>query len=289
MSELPCRRPAASRAASLVTRPWHVAVASLAAGLALAQADAALVVAVAAGTLACLAWLRAPGLAVIAAALLLTGSAAGEARLRALDHASTLIGNGRAIDARAHLLTRPRPSAFGASAEARIATGSLSGARILLRFGDRGEQPALPDSTSIGAELALAGRLRRPLKDPDATFDFPAHLRRRGIAGELLVDRARVTAGRRGGIAGALDRLRERADRTVSAGLPASEAALALGMVLGKDEQIDTATRDDWRDAGLSHLLAVSGQNVMLLMALHQPGGADWGGACRLFLDGALE
>ncbi len=42
-------------------------------------------------------------------------------------------------------------------------------------------------------------------------------------------------------------------------------------MVLGEDERIDSATRDDWRDAGLSHLLAVSGQNVMLLMALALP------------------
>jgi competence protein ComEC len=257
-----------------------VAVGSLAAGLALAQAEAALPIAAAAATLACLAWLRAPRLAVVAAALLLAGSAAGDARLRALDHASTLVGDGRAISARAHLLTRPRPSAFGTSAEARIATGSLAGARILLRFANRsadrprparGPGSAPSQRTPIGAEVAVAGRLRRPTKDPDATFDFAAHLRRRGIAGELLVDRVRVTGERRGGIAGALDRLRGRAERAVSVGLPESEAALALGMVLGEDEEIDTATRDDWRDAGLSHLLAVSGQNVMLLMALALP------------------
>jgi competence protein ComEC len=42
-------------------------------------------------------------------------------------------------------------------------------------------------------------------------------------------------------------------------------------MVLGQDEQIDETTRQDWRDAGLSHLLAVSGQNVMLLVALAMP------------------
>ena len=109
------------------------------------------------------------------------------------------------------------------------------------------------------------------MSDPDAGFDFAAHLRRRGISGELTVDRMRVTGRRRGGIVGALDRLRERAERAVSAGLGESDAALALGMVLGEDERIDTATRDDWRDAGLSHLLAVSGQNVMLLMALALP------------------
>jgi competence protein ComEC len=253
------------------SRPWHVAVGSLAAGLALSQAEAPLAFAAAAAVLACLAWLRAPELAVIAAALMLAGSAVGDARLRALDHASTLIGDGRTISVRAHLLTRPRPSAFGASAEARLTTGSLAGARVLLRFADHGAHPPLPNGMAIGAELALAGWLRRPVKDPEAAFDFAAHLRRRGIAGELRVDRVRVTGGQRGGIAGALDRLRRRAERAVSAGVPEPDAALALGMVLGEDEQIDSATRDDWRDSGLSHLLAVSGQNVMLLMALALP------------------
>jgi competence protein ComEC len=65
--------------------------------------------------------------------------------------------------------------------------------------------------------------------------------------------------------------MRARAERGVAAGLPAPEAALARGMVLGQDEEIDDATRQDWRDAGLAHLLAVSGQNVMLLVALAVP------------------
>ena len=246
-------------------------VGSLAAGLALVAGGAAAALAVAAALLVCLALARAPVLAVVAAGLLLVGGAVGDVRLRALDGAVSRIDDGRAISARAHLLTRPRPSAFGASAEARLATGSLAGARVLLRLADRGTRPALPPHTAIGAELALSGRLRRPAKDPDAAFDFAAHLRRRGIAGELLVDRVRATGGRRGGIAGVLDRLRGRAERAVSAGLPERDAALALGMVLGEDERIDSATRDDWRDAGLSHLLAVSGQNVMLLMALALP------------------
>jgi competence protein ComEC len=262
---------ARQRPASLAGRPWHVAVGSLAAGLALSQADPSLALAGAAATLACLARLRAAVLAVVAAALVLAGAAVGDARLRALDHAATEVGDGRSITARAHLVTRPRPSMFGASAEARLATGALAGARVLLRFADHAARPALPRDTAIGAELAVAGRLRRPGKDPNASFDFGAHLRRRGIWGELLVDRVRATGGQRGGIAGVLDRLRGRAEGAVAAGLPDSGAALALGMVLGEDEQIDGATRDDWRDAGLSHLLAVSGQNVMLLMALALP------------------
>jgi len=260
-----------ANAGSLASRPWHVAVGSLAAGLALAQGEATLGIAAAAAVLGCLAWLRAPGLAVVAAGLLLVGSVVGDARLRALDHASTRIGGGRTISARTQLLTHARPSAFGASAEARLTTGSLAGARVLLRFADRGAGPPLPHGIAIGAELAVAGRLRRPVTAPDAGFDFAAHLRRRGIAEELLVDHIRATGRRRGGIAGALDRMRARAETAVAAGLSGSEAALALGMVLGEDEQIDSITRDDWRDSGLSHLLAVSGQNVMLLMALALP------------------
>jgi competence protein ComEC len=256
---------------SAVSRPWHIAVGSLAAGLALAQADEALTVAAAAVVLACLACARAPALAVIAAALVLLGSAIGAARLRALEPPPGLISGGVAVSARAHLLTGPRPSAFGASAEARIVTGALAGTRVLLRFEGRDGSTGRLDRAAIGDEVAVAGRLRQAVNGPGASFDFAAHLRRRGIAGELLVDRTRLTGARRAGIVGALDRLRSRAEQAVAAGLQDGDAALALGMVLGEDEQIDSATRDDWRDAGLSHLLAVSGQNVMLLMALALP------------------
>jgi competence protein ComEC len=53
--------------------------------------------------------------------------------------------------------------------------------------------------------------------------------------------------------------------------MPAREAELARGFVLGEDEGIDPRTEEDFRRAGLSHLLAVSGQNVMLLALLAMP------------------
>jgi competence protein ComEC len=137
----------------------------------------------------------------------------------------------------------------------------------------------LPRSLAVGDELALSGSLRalRPAEPPAAgrsrgpPFDYAAYLRRRGIAAEYLLDHARRTGRRRGGLAGALDRMRERAEHAVVAGMAAEDAALLRGMVLGEDEQIEEATRQDWRDAGLAHLLAVSGQNVMLLAALALP------------------
>ncbi len=53
--------------------------------------------------------------------------------------------------------------------------------------------------------------------------------------------------------------------------MPAREAELARGFVLGEDERIDADTVEDFRRAGLSHLLAVSGQNVALLALLAMP------------------
>jgi competence protein ComEC len=65
--------------------------------------------------------------------------------------------------------------------------------------------------------------------------------------------------------------IRERAEDGLGRGMPAREAALARGFVLGEDEGVDAKTSEDFRRSGLSHLLAVSGQNVTLLALLAMP------------------
>jgi competence protein ComEC len=67
------------------------------------------------------------------------------------------------------------------------------------------------------------------------------------------------------------DEIRSRAEAALGKGMPAREAALARGFVLGEDEAIDFTTTEDFRRSGLSHLLAVSGQNVALLALLAMP------------------
>jgi competence protein ComEC len=71
-------------------------------------------------------------------------------------------------------------------------------------------------------------------------------------------------------LAGA-DGIRERASEGLGRGMPPREAELARGFVLGEDERIDAGTEEDFRRSGLSHLLAVSGQNVTLLALLAMP------------------
>jgi competence protein ComEC len=65
--------------------------------------------------------------------------------------------------------------------------------------------------------------------------------------------------------------VRARAEGALGRGMPVREAALARGFVLGEDEGVDPGTSEDFRRAGLSHLLAVSGQNVALLALLAMP------------------
>ncbi|MGN6202737.1 MAG: ComEC/Rec2 family competence protein [Solirubrobacterales bacterium] len=65
--------------------------------------------------------------------------------------------------------------------------------------------------------------------------------------------------------------IRDRAADGLGQGMPPREAELARGFVLGEDERIDEATKEDFRRSGLSHLLAVSGENVTLLALLAMP------------------
>ncbi len=70
---------------------------------------------------------------------------------------------------------------------------------------------------------------------------------------------------------GRSEQIRERAEDGLGRGMPAREAELARGFVLGADEGIDARTEEDFRRSGLAHLLAVSGQNITLLALLALP------------------
>jgi competence protein ComEC len=258
-----------SRAAALVReRPYHAGVGAFTGGLGLAATAPGWALPGAAGILLILLWVRAPASGLACAALLIVGVAVGGARLAAIDAPARGLASGRAVGVLAHLLERPRPSVFGSRAEVRVVSGRLSGARLLARAP---RWVRWPKGLAVGAELRVRGVVRRTRSAHDADFDFAAHLRRRGIAGELWLDSVIATGGRRDGVAGLLDSMRRRAERAVEAGMSSRDGDLVRGMVLGQDERIEPSTREDWRAAGLAHLLAVSGQNVMLLAALALP------------------
>lgn len=77
-----------------------------------------------------------------------------------------------------------------------------------------------------------------------------------------------VLPGGRAGVAS--NRVRELIARG-AAHLPAERAALTRGLVIGDDRDEPPAVVDRFRTAGLSHLTAVSGQNVALVLAVCGP------------------
>jgi competence protein ComEC len=111
-----------------------------------------------------------------------------------------------------------------------------------------------------GAIIEAVVRVVEP-RPAEAGFDEREWLGRQGIHVVLRASSWRQI-GRRGGVAGLGDRLRDRVEAVVGRGTAGIRHALVLGIVLGEDEGLSTQVRDDFRASGLAHLLAVSGQNV---------------------------
>jgi len=126
-----------------------------------------------------------------------------------------------------------------------------------------GEAPALGEDQRIAADL----RLHAPVgyRNPGG-FDYPAQLRREGIAlvGSGRADRVRpLTADAPPWPA----RLKRWAVERIGGALPEGSAALLAGLLLGERAALPREMDDAFRRAGVYHVLAVSGFNVALVSA----------------------
>jgi competence protein ComEC len=74
--------------------------------------------------------------------------------------------------------------------------------------------------------------------------------------------------GRRGGLGGLIDRLRLAARNHIRRGLRSPVREVLEAMVLGDEQAVPDGPVDDMRRAGLLHILAVSGENVVLLCGM---------------------
>lgn len=130
-----------------------------------------------------------------------------------------------------------------------------------------GCQGSLTGGLQEGVRLEVAGTVEKPPVDPGADFDYGTWLRRRGVNAKITAgsDNAHLLPDSRGGFNGMVDDVRKHARRSLAAGDWGAASALFQGIVLGDTTQIPENVIADFRDSGLLHLLAVSGQNVVLL------------------------
>lgn len=118
-------------------------------------------------------------------------------------------------------------------------------------------------------QRVLAGDAVEVVGERNVPDDRPSYLRARHVVGRLDVER--VGSTRPGPPAyEAANRVRRQVDSGARTMLP-DDRALFTGLVMGDDRALSAESTAAFRSSGLSHLTAVSGQNVALLLAVASP------------------
>ncbi|MCX6639259.1 MAG: DNA internalization-related competence protein ComEC/Rec2 [bacterium] len=122
------------------------------------------------------------------------------------------------------------------------------------------------DSLKEGDRVVAFGKLESYAEGHDAASpDWRKIFSRRGISGWMNPEEFRITrpAGINWLVSG-----REAIKTAFSSSLPPQYAGLITGMVLGDQQSVPEEIRNDFRQSGLYHLLAVSGLNIGFLTVL---------------------
>ncbi|MYH00392.1 MAG: hypothetical protein F4011_04445 [Acidimicrobiaceae bacterium] len=144
---------------------------------------------------------------------------------------------------------------------------STHGIRVTVRYGDARVEARAYGAVAARLDDALAGeRVHISGTARPATSDWH---RWRHVASTLNVDTVgdRADAAPLGAFTNRIRRLLE----SGAGSLPDDSRAMFAGMVYGDDRGQSPRLYDDFRAAGLGHLLVVSGQNVAFVLALASP------------------
>jgi competence protein ComEC len=119
-----------------------------------------------------------------------------------------------------------------------------------------------------GDVVRVEGRLEAPPRM--STFDYREYLARKGVFSWMArpdgIERIGQDAG--APLHAQLLLLKDRVRQTVKQILPPPESALLNGILIGDDNDIPDALKQDFRRTGTSHIVAISGFNVNIVIAL---------------------
>ena len=127
-----------------------------------------------------------------------------------------------------------------------------------------------PPHIRYGDRLRLEGPLTVPPELEE--FDYPAYLARQGIGSVMSFPSVTIVdEGQGERLRSALFGVRRSLHASLGKSTPEPEASLGQALLLGMRDTIPDAVLDDFRATGTSHLLAISGLHVGILMALALP------------------
>jgi competence protein ComEC len=118
-------------------------------------------------------------------------------------------------------------------------------------FARAAEFASQDDAVMVGQPMRFTARISRPT--------------RRDLTVAVLTATGRPTVGTAGAVQQAAHRVRGRFAAAAGAALPAEEAAMLPALVLGDTSAVSEQISADFRTAGLTHLMAVSGANVTIV------------------------
>jgi competence protein ComEC len=134
----------------------------------------------------------------------------------------------------------------------------------------RGPPPRLHAGDRVSAE----GLLSLP------EGDFGAYLAHRGFAASMSASTFRYLGPPAGFVVRAAEGVRRAFRGSLQRVFPPKEAGLMMGLTLGDTSRLDPGVEEDFKATGLTHLLAVSGENLAMFLA-PVLGFALWLGAGR--------
>lgn len=129
--------------------------------------------------------------------------------------------------------------------------------RIYVRLYDKAPIAAMGDRVVLDAKVSRLDR--------NEDFDLYLHRRRMVAKASVSADSIEVVAGTGNPVLRAANHVRRRM-RALASGWRAPETGLVLGLTIGDESRIPESLREDMRASGLSHLTAVSGANVAIVL-----------------------
>jgi competence protein ComEC len=207
-------------------------------------------------------WLRA---AFFAAVFVLLGAGWGGLRAEAVASSPLARLSGRSVELTGTIATEPRDGALGWTASIAVAQvePELHGWPVVLTVHGSvwAEGRGRPPPLDVGDRVVVTGLLERP------RGSFGQFLRERGYPAELSVSTMRYRGAPTSPVVRAADRLRAALRGSLSRVFPPREAGLLMGLTLGDTSRLDPVVAERFKATGLTHLLAVSGENVAMFLA----------------------
>ena len=160
------------------------------------------------------------------------------------------------------LKTDPRRTTLGWSATAQVSRVEWPDGAAILRSSVWVSGSEKVPRARRGDLVRLEGVLRVPDDE-----EFADALRHKGIPAQLQLDTFTRVGPSSSAFVRATQGARNVVGRSIQRVFPPKEAGLLLGLLLGDDSQLDPGLERDFRAAGLSHLLVVSGGNVAMVLA----------------------